>query len=38
MLEILDEFLEKRLGPKWWVGTEMEPFAPKPKPKRKREL
>ena len=34
MLEILDEFLEKRLGPKWWVGTEMERFAPKHKPKR----
>lgn len=31
MLETLDEFLEKRLGPRWWVGTEMERFAPKPK-------
>jgi hypothetical protein len=34
MLEVLDAFLEKRLGPHWWVGTEMEPFAPKRKPKR----
>jgi hypothetical protein len=34
MLEALDGFLEKRLGPKWWVGTEMERFAPKRKPKR----
>jgi hypothetical protein len=34
MLEALDEYLEKRLGPKWWVGTEMECFAPKRRPKR----
>ena len=34
MLETLDEHLEKRLGPKWWVGTEMERFVPKRKPKR----
>jgi hypothetical protein len=34
MLEALDEYLEKRLGPKWWVGTDMERFAPKRKPKR----
>jgi hypothetical protein len=34
MLETLDEFLEKRLGPKWWVGTEIEHFAPKHRPKR----
>jgi|SRR5882762_271527 len=34
MLEALDAFLEKRLGPNWWVGTEMEHFAPKRKPKR----
>jgi hypothetical protein len=33
MLEALDEYLEKRLGPKWWVGTEMERFAPKRKRK-----
>jgi hypothetical protein len=34
MLESLDAFLIKRLGPEWWVGTEMEPFAPKRKTKR----
>ena len=34
MLEALDEFLEKRLGPKWWIGTEMDRFAPKRKPNR----
>jgi hypothetical protein len=34
MLEALDAFLKKRLGPKWWVGTEMERFAPKKKCKR----
>jgi hypothetical protein len=34
MLEALDKFLLTRLGPKWWVGTEMECFAPKRKPKR----
>jgi hypothetical protein len=34
MLEALDAFLKKRLGPKWWIGTEMEPFAPKRNPKR----
>jgi hypothetical protein len=33
MLETLDEFLEKRLGPEWWIGNEMERFAPKRKPK-----
>lgn len=33
MLEALDTFLEERLGPKWWVGTEMERFVPKHKPK-----
>jgi hypothetical protein len=31
MLEALDAFLKKRFGPKWWVGTEMERFAPKRK-------
>jgi hypothetical protein len=31
MLEALDPFLTKRLGPEWWVGTEMERFAPKRK-------
>ena len=34
MLEELDGFLKKRLGPDWWRGTEMEKFMPKPKPKR----
>ncbi len=34
MLETLDEFLQKRLGTRWWVGTEMERFAPKSKHKR----
>jgi hypothetical protein len=33
MLEVLDAFLKKRLGPKWWIGTEMERFAPKRRPK-----
>jgi len=31
MLEALDAFLKKRLGAKWWIGTEMERFAPKRK-------
>ena len=34
MLEALHPFLIKRLGPQWWVGTEMERFAPKSKRKR----
>lgn len=34
MDEALDSFLLKRLGPEWWVGTEMERFAAKPKRKR----
>jgi len=29
MLEILDTILTKRLGLKWWIGTELEQFAPK---------
>jgi hypothetical protein len=33
-LEELDEYLAERLGPRWWVGTPLEKFAPKPKPKR----
>lgn len=33
MLEALDAFLTKRLGPRWWIGTEMERFAPKRKPR-----
>jgi hypothetical protein len=32
MLEALDAFLKKRLGLRWWIGTEMERFAPKRKP------
>jgi hypothetical protein len=31
MLESLSKFLEERLGPSWWVDTEIEQFAPKPK-------
>jgi len=37
MLESLEAFLKKRLGPNWWVGTEMERFAPKRKRKPKRK-
>jgi len=29
MLEELDAFLVDEFGRKWWVGTELEPFAPK---------
>jgi hypothetical protein len=29
MLEQLSAFLKRKLGPKWWVGTELEKFAPK---------
>jgi hypothetical protein len=35
MLEVLDTFLLKRLGPKWWKGTEMERFAPNQRTKRR---
>lgn len=31
MLEKLDELLFKKFGPKWWVNTEIEQFAPKKK-------
>jgi hypothetical protein len=31
MLEILDDFQVKKLGPKWWVNTEIKQFAPKRK-------
>lgn len=31
MLEALDEFLEERLGSKWWKGTKLEKFEPKGK-------
>ena len=30
MLEALDAFLAEKLGPKWWVGTPLEKYAPKP--------
>lgn len=29
MLEAADAFLAKQLGSKWWIGTELEQFAPK---------
>ncbi len=29
VLEKLNEFLNSKLGPKWWVGTPLERFAPK---------
>jgi len=29
MLEALDEYLKKRLGPEWWRGTKLEQFKPK---------
>ncbi len=32
MLEKLDEFQVKKLGPQWWVNTGIEQFAPKKKP------
>ena len=28
MLEMLSAFLKERVGPKWWVGTPMQQFAP----------
>jgi hypothetical protein len=31
MLEALDVFVKKKFGTQWWVGTEMERFAPKRK-------
>lgn len=30
-LEALDDTLKGRLGPRWWVGTELESFAPRHK-------
>ncbi len=30
MLEAADAVLARLAGPKWWVGTELEKFAPKP--------
>jgi hypothetical protein len=35
MLEKLDEILLNKLGPKWWVNTEIEQYAPKKKPHAK---
>lgn len=29
MLEYLDAHLKKKFGPKWWLNTELEQFAPK---------
>ena len=29
MLEILDEYLVNKLGPEWWIGTELARFRPK---------
>jgi hypothetical protein len=37
MLETLDELLLEKLGPRWWVGTEIEPFAPKKKKRKKKK-
>ena len=37
VLEVLDAYLVKRLGEKWWVDTELEQFAPKHVPTRRRE-
>lgn len=37
MLEMLDAYLVKRLGEKWWVDTELEQFAPKHVPRTRRE-
>jgi hypothetical protein len=35
MLEKLDQLLIRKLGPRWWVKTEIEEFAPKKKPNGK---
>ncbi len=32
MLEALDAFLVKKLGPRWWINTDLERFAPKGRP------
>jgi hypothetical protein len=32
MLETADAFLVEQLGPKWWVGTALEKYSPKPDP------
>jgi hypothetical protein len=31
MLEALDAFLAQALGPKWWIGSPIEAFAPRGK-------
>ena len=35
MLEKLDQVLIRKLGPRWWVNTEVENFTPKKKPDAK---
>lgn len=35
MLEKLDQVLIRKLGPRWWMNTEVEQFAPKKKPDAK---
>ena len=35
MLEKLDQVLIRKLGPRWWVNTEIEDFTPKKKPDEK---
>jgi hypothetical protein len=37
VLEAVDAYLAKRLGEKWWVGTELEQFAPTHVPRTRRE-
>jgi hypothetical protein len=37
MIEELEVFLIKKLGPNWWIGTELEKFAPKSKSASHRE-
>ena len=37
MLEIADVCLVRKLGSKWWIGTELEKFAPSSKPASRRE-
>lgn len=35
LMEALDEYLEEKLGPRWWIGTPLENFAPKSRPKKR---
>ena len=37
MLEPLEQFLVERLGPEWWVDTELENLHRKSKPASRRE-